>query len=108
MEDCVLVDRFRPIALAIAAHIGRHRVKTRGSERGNLVAPGIPGFRKAVAEQHQRPAALFGDVEANAVALDYPLRRLAHGCLSLRVFADAFESKPFNAGRSASGNASAD
>src|SRR5712675_639781 len=108
MEHGVLIDCRGRVALAIAAHIRRHRVEAGRRERRDLVAPGIPGFREAVAEQHQRPAALFGYVEADAIALDYPLRRFAHDCLSLEGVCGCVRIKPFNAGRSASGNASAD
>ena len=84
MQDRVLVDRLRRIALAVAAHIGRDNAKTGGSKRVDLMPPREPGFRKAVHQQHQRPLALLGDVEADPVALDDALRRLAHFSISLR------------------------
>jgi hypothetical protein len=83
MEDRVLIDRLRPVALAIAAHIGRDRMKTRRGERRNLMTPGIPGFGKAVAHQHQRPLTLLDDIEADAVGLDQSLRWFAHAFCSL-------------------------
>jgi hypothetical protein len=78
MEHRVLVDRLGCIALAIAAHVRRHRVEAGRGERIDLMTPRIPGFGKAVAHQHQWPFALFGDVEADAVALDDSLRWFAH------------------------------
>lgn len=78
VEDRVLIDRFGPVTLPIAAHVGCDRVVAGRRQRLELVAPGVPAFRKAVAEQHHRPLALLGDVEADAVRLDPPLRRLAH------------------------------
>jgi hypothetical protein len=83
VEDGVLVDRLRPIALAVAAHVGRDRMEARGGKRAELMAPGIPGFGKAVAQENQRSLALFGDVEANAVGLDHALRYLIHGLISI-------------------------
>ena len=78
MEDRILIDPLGCVALAIAAHVRRNRVEARRGQRIDLVTPGIPGFRKAVAHQHQGPFALFGDVEADAVALDDSLRWFAH------------------------------
>ena len=40
---------------AIAPHIHRHRTIARVCDRLHLVAPGIPGFREAVAHQDQWP-----------------------------------------------------
>src|SRR5207237_10928931 len=78
VEDRVLIERLRPVARAVAAHVGRYGMKTGCCERTYLVAPGIPGFRKAVAEQHQRPFALLGNVEMDAVCLNQSLRWFAH------------------------------
>ena len=78
MKDRVLIDRLGCVALAVTAHVGGHGVEARRGEGANLMAPGIPGFGKAVAEQHQRSLALLGDVEADAVALDRSLGRFAH------------------------------
>ena len=55
MEERVLVDRLRPIGPAVAAHVGRHGAESGLGERAELMAPGIPGFGKTVAEQDQRP-----------------------------------------------------
>jgi len=59
MEDGILIDRLGGVALAIAAHVQRDGVEAGGGERVDLVAPGIPGFRKAVAHQHEGPLALL-------------------------------------------------
>lgn len=78
VEDGVLIDRFGPVALAVAAHVGRDRVVAGRRQRLELVAPGVPAFRKAVAEQNHWTLAPLGDIEVDAVDLDRPLRRLAH------------------------------
>nr|AWS27290.1 FunU2 [Streptosporangium sp. KD35] len=47
----------RPGRTAVSAHVHRHRpVSGRGQCR-QLVAPGVPGLRKPVHQQHQRPGA---------------------------------------------------
>ena len=74
MQDRVLVDRLRRIALAVAAHIGGDDAEAGGSERIDLMPPREPGFRKTVHQQHQRPLALLGDVEVDAIAFDNALR----------------------------------
>ena len=78
MKDRVLIDRLGPIALAIAPHIGSDGAIAGLCERCKLMTPGVPALGKAVAEQNQRSLSLLGDVEADAVDLDDPLRRLAH------------------------------
>src|SRR5437016_3246963 len=92
MKDRVLIYRLGYLALAVAAHIRCYGVEARCGERADLVAPGIPGFGKTVAQEHQRSLTLLGDVEADAVALDYSLGRLAHVGSSLQVLANAFVS----------------
>jgi hypothetical protein len=57
-------------------------VKACGGKRAELVAPGIPGFGKAMAQKHQRPLALLGDMEADAVRFDGALRGFVHTSLS--------------------------
>jgi len=42
MEDRVLVDRLRRVALAIAAHVGGDDPEAGGSKRIDLMAPGEP------------------------------------------------------------------
>ena len=84
MQDGVLVDRLRRVALAVAAHIGGDDTEAGGRKRIDLMPPREPGFRKTVHQQHQRPLALLGDVETDAIALDDPLRCLAHFSVSLR------------------------
>jgi hypothetical protein len=79
MKDRVLIDRLRPVALAVTAHIGRDDVESRRGERSDLMAPRIPAFRKAMAQHDQRPGTLLGDIDADAVGFNDPLRRLCHG-----------------------------
>ena len=77
MKQRVLVDRLRPVGLAIAAHIGRHRVEPGRRQRGQLMPPGVPALGKTVAHDDERAFTLLGDVHANAVRLDIPMSDLA-------------------------------
>ena len=63
MKQRVLVDGFRLACLAIAAHVGRDGAIAGLGERLQLMAPRIPGFRKAVAEEHDGPASRFGEMD---------------------------------------------
>ncbi len=73
MEQSVVVDRFGPVGLAVAAHVRRDGVESGCRQRRDLMAPGIPGFGKAVTENNQRTVALLGDVQMNAVGFDSAL-----------------------------------
>jgi hypothetical protein len=53
-------------------------------KRANLVPPRIPGLGKAMGQQHQRPLALLGDVETDAVAFDNSLLWFVHLFLMLK------------------------
>ncbi len=70
MEKGILIDRLRTIALPVPAHVGRHRMEPGRGERRELMAPGVPGFGKAVAEHDQRTLAGFDQVHPDAVGLD--------------------------------------
>src|ERR1043165_7927009 len=83
MEDRVLIDCLRPVALAVAAHVRSHSVEAGFGQRGELMAPGIPGFRESVTQDYRRPVALLGDIEADTIALDDSLHRSAHVFLPL-------------------------
>ena len=58
------VDGFRPAGLAIAAHVGRDGVIAGVGERLELMAPRIPGFRKAVAKENERARSRLGEMHA--------------------------------------------
>src|SRR5258708_26845440 len=79
MKDSVLIDRLRPVALAVTAHVRGDRMEARRGECIDLVTPGVRAFWKAVAQQNKRALALLDDVQADAVSLDDPLNRFAHG-----------------------------
>ena len=79
MEDGVLIDRLGPVALAVTAHVRGNGMEARLSQCNDLVTPGVPAFRKAVAQQNKRALALLNDIQADAVGLDDPLDRFAHG-----------------------------
>src|SRR5215471_1762126 len=55
------------------------RVEAGAGERVELVAPGVPGFGKAVTHDDERPHPLLGHVHADAVRLDRAVLELAHG-----------------------------
>ncbi len=78
VKQRVALDFGGPIRQAVAAHIGRNGVKSRRRQRAQLMAPRIPGFRKSMTEQHQRAAALLGDMNANAIGFDGSVRWLVH------------------------------
>ena len=73
------------VGLAVAAHVGRHGVEAGLGQRAELVAPGVPGLREAVAEDDERALALLGHVHADAVGLDGRVLHARHGPLRLHV-----------------------
>jgi hypothetical protein len=79
MEHRVRIDRLRPVALAVTAHVGGDRMEACRGERVDLVTPRVPAFRKAVAQQDKGALALLDDIQADAVGLDDLLDRFAHG-----------------------------
>ena len=107
MQDRVLVDRLRRVALAVAAHIGGDNTEAGGSKRVDLMPPREPGFRKTVHQQHQRPLALLGDVDVDAVAFDDALRCLAHFSIALRSCSECVDGSASAAIRHASGASAA-
>ena len=56
VQERVLLDLLRRVGLAVAAHVGRDGVEAGLGQGAELVAPGVPGFGKAVAEDDERPA----------------------------------------------------
>src|SRR5262249_19327356 len=78
MQLRVALDLSRRIRLAVAAHVGRDGSEARFRERGELMAPRGPGFRKAVAEDDEWSLAGLGHVHANAVRLDGAVRDGSH------------------------------
>jgi hypothetical protein len=80
VEERVLVDRLRPVGPAVTAHVGGHGMEPRLGECRELMAPGIPGFGKAVAQEDERPRTGFGEVHADAIGLDGAMRHFGrHG-----------------------------
>ena len=78
MKQRVLIDGFRLACLAIAAHVGRDGAIAGLGERLQLMAPRIPGFRKAVAEEHDGSASRFGEMDRDPVCLDGAMGDLGH------------------------------
>ena len=70
MKERVLIGRCRLVRLAVAAHVRRDSVEAGGRQSGKLMAPRVPGFGKAVAQNDERPFALLGKMQLNAVRLD--------------------------------------
>ena len=96
MEDRVLIDCLWSVALAVAAHVRSDGVKARRGQRGELMAPGVPGLRKPVTQNYWRPLALLGNIEVDAVALDGSLRRSAQVSLPLPIVIRHCERKRSN------------
>ena len=67
VEDRVGGDILRRGGAAKAAHVGRNRAKPDCGERDHLVAPRIPNLRPAMAQQHHRAMAVFGDIHLDPV-----------------------------------------
>ena len=65
-----MIDRLRPIALAITTHIRGNRMEACIGERIDLVTPRIRAFRKAVAQQSRRTLALLDYIQVDAVGVD--------------------------------------
>jgi hypothetical protein len=81
VQERVLIDLFWTIGLTIAAHVGRDHVEPGIRKRCELMAPGVPGFGKAVTEENERPRALLGHMHTNAVRFDGAMCYLRHRCL---------------------------
>ena len=75
--------RRRNVGAAVAAHVGRHGPIACGGQSRQLRTPGDPQFRKSVAQQHERAAALGGDLHAQAVDVQrlHRDRGLSHACV---------------------------
>ena len=79
VKQRIALDFGRLIRQAVAAHVGRNGMKPRRRQCVQLVAPGIPGLWESMTEQHERAAALLGDMNADAIGLNGTVRRLTHG-----------------------------
>src|SRR5215472_6566894 len=86
MQQGILVDIGWAIRVAIAAHIGCHGVEARLAQSLELMAPGIPRFRKAVTHDHQRSRAVLDVMHANTVGIDDAMFHLGHHRLSQTRF----------------------
>jgi hypothetical protein len=65
----------RRVGPAEGAQVGGDRTEPGRGQRRQLVPPRVPGLGEALAQDHQRPRALLGDVNADAVRLDDAVRR---------------------------------
>src|SRR5262249_31245654 len=79
IEDVVRLNRFRSVGLSVAALVGGNRSEPCLRERGNLMAPGIPGFGPSVAHHDQRAAALLNIVHPDAVGVVETMSKFSHG-----------------------------
>jgi hypothetical protein len=73
VKERIFLDLLRTVGLPIAAHVGGDRAPARFGERAQLMPPGVPGFRKAVAHQDERRLSRLGEMDADAVCLDRPM-----------------------------------
>jgi hypothetical protein len=60
MQGRLSLDLLRPIRRAIAAHVRSDGMIRRLGPRLELMAPRVPGFRPAMAEEDERPAPCLG------------------------------------------------
>src|SRR5208337_5119949 len=108
VQERIFLDLFRPIRLAIAAHVRRDRMVAGFRERLQLPSPGIPGFGKAVAEDDERAFARLGEMDADSIRLDRPMCDLGHlrfspgGLPTLRTRSVTRNPARCNSGRSPS------
>jgi hypothetical protein len=72
-QHAVVLDRRRRRRPAVPAHVDGDGPVAGGGQRRQLVAPGVPRFREAVDEQHQRPLPLLYHVQADAVGGHDPM-----------------------------------
>src|SRR5205807_10382686 len=97
VEQCVLIDRLRAVGATVAPLVGRHRVVAGLAEGAKLVPPRVPGLRPAVAQQHERPCTVFGDVHSNAIGFNDPVHGPAHDENSTSRETTAGTLPPFSA-----------
>ncbi len=81
MQQRVFFDFGGSIGAAIAAHVRGDRVEAGFGQGAELMAPGIPGLREAVAKDDQRTFALLCHVHPDSVGLDRAVPHLVHGSL---------------------------
>jgi hypothetical protein len=70
MEKRIDFDIIGLVGLAISAQVGGDDAVAGLAQRGELVPPGIPQLREAVAEEHEGASPLLGDVHAQAIGFD--------------------------------------
>ena len=78
LKQRVLIDLVGLAGLAIAAHVGRDGAIAGLSQRLQLMAPRIPGFRKTVAEEDEGSASRLSEMDRNPVCLDRAMGELGH------------------------------
>lgn len=74
VAQAVARDRLRRIGVAIAAEIRGNRVIAGGCQRRELMPPGVPELWPAVNQHHQRPRTRLGDMHADPVGFNAPVR----------------------------------
>src|SRR5207245_9820467 len=77
--QCTAIDRLEGRGAPEAALVGRNRVVAVLAEGAKLVSPRVSGLPPAMAQQHERPCTVFGDVHSDAIGFDDPVRGPAHG-----------------------------
>ncbi len=82
VEERVLIDGVWLVALAIAAQVWGDGAKARRGERGELMSPGTPGFREAVAEEDERPDPGLGEMDGDPVRLHHAMGDVEHEIFS--------------------------
>ena len=78
VQDGVLRHVGWGVGGTVTTHVGGHGPKPGTGQRRHLVAPGIPGLRKSMAQQYQRTRALFRHAHGNAVDMVFGKNLSAH------------------------------
>jgi hypothetical protein len=79
VQDRVPLDGLRRVAAAVPPLVRGNGVEARRRERDELVPPRVPALGEPVEQQHGRPGAGLGEVQADPFDLDVPVGDLRVG-----------------------------
>src|SRR5919108_1910505 len=82
LEDVIGLDGLGPVGMAIATLVRCHHAVPRRRQRRQLVPPGVPTLREAMAQDDQRALALLGDMHPDPVCCDEAVVHLCHPSVS--------------------------
>ncbi len=70
VQQRIRFDSIGLVGLAVSSQVEGDDVVASFGQRGELVPPGIPKLREAVAEKHEGAGSLLGDVYTQAIGVD--------------------------------------